>query len=218
MVFNEPCDRWDRSRLARQFEDKRQCPRWSHIQKKLSAIPSHRVTSFSSTSKSIIDHHRLPSSMPTVHHGCRIHSLSLSLSLSLSRFREFQNETFLGIVPAIPTLKRKAKLKRNESNWDLISFVDLFAYGRFSSETLLVSEPVRGYAQRNIPRRGRWIGATEMFGVFSRIFGMRLGRRFGQEDGDIFHLDLNSLRPETAAFLSVSFSIPAFLSSPQRII
>ena len=57
-----------------------------------------------------------------------------------------------------------------------------------------------------------------MFGVFSRIFGMRLGRRFGQEDGDIFHLDLNSLRPETAAFLSVSFSIPAFLSSPQRII
>jgi len=84
MVFNEPCDRWDRSRLARQFEDKRQCPRWSHIQKKLSAIPSHRVTSFSSTSKSIIDHHRLPSSMPTVHHGCRIHSLSLNSSCRLA--------------------------------------------------------------------------------------------------------------------------------------
>ena len=39
---NEPCDRWwDRSRLARQFEDKRQCPWWSYI--KTSAISQSMI-------------------------------------------------------------------------------------------------------------------------------------------------------------------------------
>lgn len=36
--------------------------------------------------------------------------------------------------------------------------------------------------------------------IFSRILRMRLCCLLGWKDSDIYHLDLNSLRPETAVF------------------